>query len=311
MESRITEQRMIELGEDIRPRRGRPKRFLIREDGIFDKESQTYISHDGTQSIRLGDDFYYEDDIIFIITKWSKEERREYAEEFKKQENEKAEALQKIYDKVKEEEDKKNKEKEDKKKKREVKEESKIEEMIKEETNDKPEKKRTRRKKKSEENKDIKIEICNNETDNKIKKSPSKRVRKRPTKPNEKTLSELIKDILPSDLPQDTSILQIPQFDSTFDPSTLSNPANGTYDYLNQYPYFMYNSSVPLYQSCSTDQYTFPLQNPYEMQQTSIPSKRLAKITDNSYWNAFDDIADISFESWRDLLWIRWILIQY
>lgn len=240
----------------------------MREAGIYDKFSQSFVSHDGTQSVRL-DDACFDTYAIFHITRHSKEERRKYAEKFRKQEDEKAQEMRKIRERMraeeqkreKEREEKLEKEKEERRKKREDKMIRKTKAEIKEEegvkvTNDsileQPKKKRVRKKK--------------DETE--MQKSPPKRVRRKPAKASEKTLSELIKDILPNDYQQDSLSSNYPS-NAVYEQTNMSSNISIMDTYYNAMSVFD-SSPAPL-QYTSKEEITLTrIPDPYAMQENPM-----------------------------------------
>lgn len=146
----MQESRFIDQGNDAQPRRGRPRRYLIGHNGIYDKESDSYISQLGSQSQRWDLENFIEPD-IFIVTTHSKEERQKHIEEFKRNEEVKAQKQQEIIDRVREEKEQKAKEEEEKKRKRQ---EEQMKQKNQNEGKDGKPKKR-RRKQQKKENEDI------------------------------------------------------------------------------------------------------------------------------------------------------------
>jgi hypothetical protein len=135
METRTNDKHHIERSESWQPRRGRPRRYVLRDDGIYDNELSTFVSQFESDGGKFDIEDFYEDD-VFIVKKYTKEDRQKHIEIFLKGEEDKAGVRQNILNKVQEEKRQKAIEDEEKLKKRDEKAKKKEEDKDKNEMND-------------------------------------------------------------------------------------------------------------------------------------------------------------------------------
>ncbi|CAI2360018.1 unnamed protein product [Moneuplotes crassus] len=281
-----TKRSAIANGEEdpSQPRRGRPKRYIVKEDGIYDKESDSYLS----QMSKWDPDNFIEDD-IFIITQYTKEERKKHIEEFLEEEDRKNQQRQIIIDKAIEDKKKKQKEIEEKKKKREEKQRKKEEEKQK-----KP-RKRRRKKIEVEDEKIIRRMIPDE-----LKFSPNKN--QSPQQNLDKNLVDLFHDYVPSN-PGEGRPLMLPPMMPTYNMAPMKHPVLRFRPMMPFLPLNppMSNQSSETFGSCSPTQFnmshsnvTQKSQNPHENTYNSLEFGSPNATTDHSYSSAFLDIINHS-----------------